>query len=166
MNTSPESRAVRTRSRATGVFHTVEHGFYMLVAVALGAAGAALFGYAIADFVDDVGDGSFIQHILELLDTLLLVFIVTELLHTVRAIIDQNVLLTEPFLIVGIVAVIRRLIVISAEAQDALGTDQFGDVMVEMAILVGAVVGLGATVFLLRRTEHPEPRPAHEPDAE
>lgn len=163
MNTSPESRAVRSRSRATGVFHTVEHGFYMLVAVALGPA---LFGYAIADFVDDVGDGSFIQHILELLDTLLLVFIVTELLHTVRAIIDQNVLLTEPFLIVGIVAVIRRLIVISAEAQDALGTDHFGDVMVEMAILVGAVVGLGATVFLLRHTEHPEPRPAHEPDAE
>jgi hypothetical protein len=34
--------------------------------------------------------------------------------------------------------------------------------MVEMGILIGVVVGLGVTIFLLRHTTHTEPRPAYE----
>jgi hypothetical protein len=33
-----------------------------------------------------------------------------------------------------------------------------------MGILIGGILGLGAAIFLLRHTEHSEPRPAHEPD--
>lgn len=159
-----QARSQIRRSRAAGAFRTVEHGFYIVIAVALALAGAGLFVFAVYAFARNVDEGSFVQHILTLLDTMLLVFIVTELLHTVRAIIDENVLMTEPFLIVGIVAVIRRLIVISAEAQNFVGGARFGDLMLEMGILVAAILGLGATIFLLRHTEHSEPRPAHEPD--
>lgn len=67
-----------------------------------------------------------------------------------RAIIEDGILRTEPFLIVGIVAVIRRLLVISAEAPEAIGKDHFGDFMLEMGLLVAAVLAVGLVVFLLR----------------
>jgi uncharacterized membrane protein (DUF373 family) len=155
-------RTKARRSQAAGLFRTVEHGFYVAIAIALALAGAALFAYVIYDFVTTITDGSFVQLILRLLDGLLLVFIVAELLHTVRAVIDESVLITEPFLIVGIIALIRRLIVISAEARDFIGEASFGDLMLEMGILIGGILGLGGAIFLLRHTEHSEPRPAHE----
>jgi hypothetical protein len=51
---------------------------------------------------------------------------------------------------VGIVAAVRRLIVISAEAENLLGTAKFRDVMLEIAILAGTVLLLGTTVLVLR----------------
>jgi hypothetical protein len=40
--------------------------------------------------------------------------------------------------------------VISAEAENLLGTAQFRDVVLEIAVLAGTVLLLGATVLLLR----------------
>ena len=136
--------------RVAAALHHVENGFYVMVAVALAFAGAALFVNAIYQFGVGLGQQSLKADILDVLDGLLLVFIVSELLHTVRTVIDAKTLRPEPFLIVGIVAVIRRLIVISAEAADFVGDPRFTDLMIEMGVLVGAAVGLGLTVFLLR----------------
>ncbi len=152
------------RTRVARAFRGIEQTLYMVVALALGLSGAALFGYTIARFVADLGQVAFIKSLLGLLDGLLLVFIITELLHTVRAVIAENVLMTEPFLIVGIVAAIRRFIVISAEAQETVGRQRFDNLMLEMGLLVAAVLSLGLTIFLLRHTRTSEPRPAHEPD--
>lgn len=162
---APDSRTPDQRRGAiAGLLKHVEYGLYVAVAVALALAGAALFIYAFVSFAGNVGEESFGTSVLGVLDSMLLVFIVTELIHTVRAVIAENVLMTEPFLIVGIVAAIRRLILISAEAKDLIGKPEFGDAMLEMGILVGAVLGLGLTIFLVRHTQKTEPRPAHEPE--
>src|SRR6185436_10143601 len=99
--------------------------------------------------------------IIQLLEGLLLVFILAELIHTVRAVIEENVLRTEPFLIVGIVAAIRRVLVITADADRHLGKPEFRDIVMEMAVLAGAVVLLGITIYLVRHTFQSEPVPAH-----
>jgi hypothetical protein len=78
-------------------------------------------------------------------------------------VIDEKVLISEPFLVVGVVAAIRRLVVVSAEAKELAGTSKFSDAMLEMGILTATVVGLGAVIFLLRHTDKSEPRPGHEP---
>lgn len=156
-------REGQTRDRTEKVFGYVEDLFYVAIASALGISGAILFGYVIYDFVSKFGGASLTTNILNLLDGLLLVFIVTELLHTVRAVIDERVLVSEPFLVVGIVAAIRRLVVVSAEAKNLVGTPEFTDAMLEIGVLSGAVLLLGGVIFLLRHTEHSEPRPAHEP---
>lgn len=161
---APARRSRNVRRQTAGFFHHVEQLFYGAVAVALAVAGAILFGHAIYRFAAGVPDEPVEALALGFLDTLLLVFIVTELLHTVRAVIHENVLLTEPFLIVGIVAAIRRLIVISAEASELAGTARFDDLMLESGILLAAVLALGITIFLLRHTERSEPTPAHEPE--
>lgn len=154
------------RERTEGFFGYVEDVLYVAVAVALSLGGVALFGYAIYEFLSGLGDAGFSDLILDLLDGLLLVFIITELIHTVRAVIDEKVLVAEPFLIVGIVAAIRRLVVVSAEAKDLLGTKDFGDALLEIGVLTGTVVFFALAIFLLRNTVRSEPSSKHEPSAD
>ncbi|CAN5737492.1 phosphate-starvation-inducible PsiE family protein [soil metagenome] len=162
-----EHKDRRIRDRTDGVFGYVEDAFYVAVAIALALAGVMLFGYVIYDFAARLIDGGTLTDlILEFLDGLLLVFIITELIHTVRAVIDERVLVAEPFLIVGIVAAIRRLIVISAEAKDLLGTPEFSDAMFEIGLLTGSVLFLAGAIFLLRSTVRSEPSSVHEPDSD
>jgi uncharacterized membrane protein (DUF373 family) len=135
------------------------------VACALGVGGVILLGVVLYNFARSLGHTGFVGQVLALLSGLLLVFIFTELISTLRVVIASRTIRVEPFLIVGIVAAIRRVIVISAEAKDLFGTAQFRDVMLEVGILSGTVVVLGVTVRVLRTnrstqegsTRHPEP---------
>jgi uncharacterized membrane protein (DUF373 family) len=120
------------------------------VAVALTVGGVILLGVVVYDFVRGLGEAPFIGQVLELLSGLLLVFIFTELISTIRVVIARRSVEVEPFLIVGMVAAIRRLIVISAEAENLLGTAKFRDLMLEIGVLAGTVLVLGVTVFVLR----------------
>jgi uncharacterized membrane protein (DUF373 family) len=156
----------QAREKATTAFGFVEDSFYIAISLALGIAGVVLFGYTIYNFVHHLDDTPMSDNILELLDGMLLVFIFTELIHTVRAVIEEKVLVAEPFLIVGIVAGIRRLIVVSAEAKDLLGTPDFTHAILEMGVLAAAIIFLTLSIFLLRHTSHSEPRSAHEPGDE
>lgn len=153
----------RVRGTTERIFGFIEDFFYVAIAASLGLAGLILFGYVIYDFATHISEGDLPQQILALLDGILLVFIITELIHTIRAIIDEKVLVTEPFLVVGIVAAIRRLVVVGAETKDLMGKPEFSDAMLEIGLLTGTVLLLGITIFLLRHTEHSEPRPRHEP---
>ncbi|MBA2312337.1 MAG: hypothetical protein H0V97_06005 [Actinobacteria bacterium] len=160
---SPEAKDSRTRHFTSDVFGYAEDFFYVSVAAALCVAGVILLGYGLYSFVTQADDLPLSSNILEFLDSMLLVFIVTELIHTIRTVIDDKILTAEPFLIVGIVAAIRRLVVLSAEAKDLLGTPTFTDAMLEIGILTTTTLILGLAIFLLRKTTHPEPDPAHEP---
>ena len=91
---------------------------------------------------------------LELLDVLLLVFIVVELLFAVRTTVERRELVAEPFLLVGIIASIKEIVVLSVEAASALGEGaEFRDRIVEIGLLGVLVVLLGLTSYLLRRKE-------------
>lgn len=153
------------REKTSDFFGYAEDFFYVAVAGALGIIGVLYLGYTIYDFVTHIADGADISIlVIDLLGSLLLVFIFTEIIHTIRAVIDEKILVAEPFLIVGIVAAIRRMVVLNAEAQDLLGKPTFMDAMLELGVLAGMVLLLGLTVFLLRRTTASEPVGEHEPD--
>jgi uncharacterized membrane protein (DUF373 family) len=143
-----------------------EDVLYIAVSAVLAIAGLILFGNGLYSFATTLREGALSSKVLDLLDAMLLVFIVTELIHTISAVIRERVLLTEPFLIVGIIAAIRRLVLISAEAKDLLGKPQFPDAMLEIGILTAAIVLLALSIFLLRHTTRSEPRPDYEPKPE
>jgi uncharacterized membrane protein (DUF373 family) len=149
----------RSRSGIAALLGYGEFLIDMAVALALIAGGAILLGVVVYDFVRGLGHEPVVGQVLELLSGLLLVFIFTELVSTIRVVIARRKVVVEPFLIVGIVAAIRRLIVISAEAENLLGTAKFRDLMLEIGLLAGTVLLLGATVFALRirRGENDEP---------
>jgi uncharacterized membrane protein (DUF373 family) len=148
------------RTWSTAALRQVEYVANVSIAVALAAGGAALFVHVVYRFFAQLDDRSFVDQILNLLDGLLLVFILSELLHTVRATVEENVLMIEPFLIVGVVAAIRRLIVISAEAPNFIDEEKFEKLMLELGVLIAAVLIFGLTLGLLRWTKGPPSSPA------
>ena len=99
-----------------------------------------------------IGDLSQVP-VLELLDVLLLVFIVVELLFAVRQTVAKRELVAEPFLLVGIIASIKEIVVLSVEAAGVVGKPGFDDRMTEVAVLGALVLLFGVTSWLLRRKE-------------
>ncbi|MGY1601051.1 phosphate-starvation-inducible PsiE family protein [Geodermatophilus sp. SYSU D00815] len=98
--------------------------------------------------------------LLEMLDVLLLVFIVVELLFAVRATVERRELVAEPFLIIGVIASIKEIVVLSVEAAGVVGQGaDFDDRLAEIGVLGVLVLLLGVTSWLLRRKER-EPEEA------
>ena len=153
------------RHRSADHFKEAEHLLYIVVGAALAVAGFVLFVEVVYDFVHDVTAGrrALERSLLDAVNGLLLVFIFAELLHTVRALIAHDELRTEPFVVVAMVAAIRRFIVVSAlAAEGAVSDEVFSRLMIELGLLVAAVLVLGCTVWLLRRSTAPAIRPAGE----
>ena len=155
----------RDRSWVAGLLGYGEFLIDTVVASALIVGGAILLVVVVYNFVRDLVREPFVGNVLEFLSGLLLVFIFTELITTLRVVIARRRVEVEPFLIVGIVAAVRRLIVISAEAENRLGTAEFRDVMLEIGVLAATVLLLGATVVVLRITRGRDDEPDHRPDA-
>ena len=97
---------------------------------------------------------------LRVLNELLIVLMLVEILHTVRISIRSHVLVTEPFLVVGLIASIRRILVITLEAatltkEGAWATEGAGDIfhssMIELGLLGLLVLVLVVSITLLRR---------------
>jgi len=84
------------------------------------------------------------------LDSLLIVFILVELLSAVRETVRQRQLVAEPFLLVGIIASIKEIVVTGAFAEEHANVQ---DSMLTVGVLGGVVVGLSLAAFVLRRKE-------------
>jgi uncharacterized membrane protein (DUF373 family) len=106
------------------------------------------------------------------IDRLLFVLMVVEILHTVRVSFRSGELVCEPFLIVGLIASIRRVLVITLESSQANEPGKWtGDsqamlnaTMLELSILGGLILVMVISIYLLRRRTHP-PHPASQIDA-
>ena len=97
---------------------------------------------------------------LKVLNQLLIVLMLVEILHTVRISIRSHILVTEPFLVVGLIASIRRILVITLEAatltkEGSWATEGangiFHSSMIELGLLGVLVLVLVVSIVLLRR---------------
>jgi len=88
-----------------------------------------------------------------LLDQILLVLLIIELLYTVQVSFREHGLLAEPFLIVALIAVIRRILVVTAELPKLpqAGEDVFRHAIMELAILTVMIVVLVGSFVVLRK---------------
>ena len=80
-----------------------------------------------------------------------------------RVSLRTHTLQPEPFLLVGLIAGIRRILVITAEAWNLRDVDQaaFDRAMLELGILTVMTLAIVASVILLRRfpaRAEPDPR--------
>jgi uncharacterized membrane protein (DUF373 family) len=102
------------------------------------------------------------------LDVVLLVLMVVELAYTVMLSLGGIVLSAEPFLIVGLIAVIRRILVITVgEVQSSKPSSQLQqNSAIELAILTGVVLAFVLSIAMLRRSRAPTEGPDPFLDAE
>lgn len=104
---------------------------------------------------------------LEILDGLLLLFIFVELLYAVRACLRSHEIVAEPFLIVGILAGIKEIVVLSVEAATLLEKGPaFSRAVVEIGVLAGVVLALALAAFVLRERRRDTADVGEAPDRE
>ncbi len=84
----------------------------------------------------------------QFLDVILLVLMVVELAYTVILSLRGSVLLAEPFLIVGLIAVIRRMLVITVGQVNDRSTGH--ENALELAILAAIVIVFVGSIAVLR----------------
>jgi len=110
--------------------------------------------------------------VLRVLDQLLVVLMLVEILHTVRISIRSHTLVTEPFLVVGLIASIRRILVITLEAATLTKPDKwtaegariFHASMIELGLLGLLVFVLVYSITLLRRSPEKSEEVSDDPD--
>jgi hypothetical protein len=82
-----------------------------------------------------------------------------EILYTVRASMQTGALSSEPFLVVGLIACIRRILVISLETSNVTqpakwtqaSQDLFQASMTELGVLAGLVIVMVGAIFFIRK---------------
>jgi uncharacterized membrane protein (DUF373 family) len=151
MNARQEQSARRS---VTKVFSWIEDLVYVALGVLLAGCAVSLLGTAALAFWHDVLAGSLSENVVQLLDRLLLVLLIIEVLYTVQVSFREHSLAPEPFLLVGLIAVIRRLLVLTAELPQLLQKADpviFRQVSIELALLALMISARVASLVLLRR---------------
>jgi len=147
------------RTQFGGFLATGEVVIYAALAVLLFATALATIGNAGKMLWESLRHWSIATDTLAVLDQLLLVLMLVEILHTVRISIHSHVLVTEPFLVVGLIASIRRMLVITLEAASLTkggiwssdGSSIFRASMYELGLLGVLILILVFSITLLRR---------------
>jgi len=156
-----EEREEDRQRLADRVLSGVEDAVYWGIAVVLALGSVALL---VAQFntLLRLRNSSTSTLMLEILDGLLLLFIFVELLYAVRACLRSHEIVAEPFLIVGILAGIKEIVVLSVEAATLLQRGpEFSRAVVEIGVLGGVVLvlALSALILRVRRPEGARIRP-------
>ena len=129
----------------------VEMVIYAAVSAILVLGAVALLIDSVKSFFDDLEYGV-LWASTQMLSVLLLVFVFVELLGAVRSTIRQRRLVAEPFLLVGIIACIKEIVLVGGTERVISGEFHvFRNAMVEVGVLALVVLALSISTVLLRR---------------
>jgi len=138
-------------------FMQVEDVVYVGLGTLLAAIALVLLVAAAVAFVRALLGETLPDHAVDLLDRILLILMIVELLYTVQVSFREHALVPEPFLIVGLIAAVRRLLVLTAEFARFLekGDGAFRGAMLELGLLTGMIVALVGSLVILRKRQPP-----------
>jgi uncharacterized membrane protein (DUF373 family) len=145
--------ADRMRRTLTVAFAGVQDVVYVALGLLLALTAAGLLVRGGVDLVRALSGGVDVRAVVVLLDRILLALMVVELLYTLQVSFREHALVPEPFLLLALIASVRRILVITAEfgAQTRPDDTLFRQVMWELALLTALIVVLVASVVILRR---------------
>lgn len=132
----------------------IEETLYIVVGLALVAAAVLVVVGTVTGVVHAINHrvGAVNTGIL-LLDRILLLLIVAELIHTLRFVVLRGKIVVEPFLFVGLIAVVRRVLIITAELEHQnLSGHALTNQLLELGLLGFLALSLAVAIYLVRRS--------------
>ena len=135
------------------LFTDIEHWITIGIGAILIVATLLLLTGTLAGLWDVVRHWPATDSIFLIVDKLLFTLMLVEILHTVRQSITSDQISIEPFLIVGLIASVRRILIVTVEvANQGKGSDpmQFQHEMIELGVLGGLTLVLIVSIFLSR----------------
>lgn len=139
----------------------VEDIVYAGLGILLAALAFALLITTLKSFVGEIAGHALVGQVAGLLDQMLLILLIVELLYTVQVSFREHELRVEPFLVVALIAVIRRILVLTAELPKSQASATFSHSLIEEGVLTLMVVVLVAALIALQR--HTKQRRPEEP---
>ena len=149
----PRLDAQARRESITQGFIRVEDVVYVGLGTLLGAIALGLLVAVAVAFVQALLGDTLPDSSVALLDRILLILMIVELLYTVQVSFHEHALVPEPFLIVGLIAAVRRLLVLTAEFARLLAKNEgvFQGAMLELGLLAVMIVALVVSLVVLKR---------------
>ena len=134
-------------------FTFVEDVVYVGLGVLLAGGSIFLLISGLITFGQHLIAGSLAANIVPILDRILLILLVVELLYTVQVSFREHSVTPEPFLLVGLIAAIRRVLVLTAElAQVHQQSEEiFRRFLIELVVLTVLIVALVVSLVLLKK---------------
>ena len=139
----PGDQTARPRG-LTGTIWVLEHAqdyVAAVVGVALILLAAVLIVSGLIGFARDLATRSVLAAATGLLDRLLLVLIVAEIVHTVVLSLRAHRLVAQPFIVVGLVAVIRKILLVLSD-QTSVDTTQLWLLIAMVAAFVAGLIAV------------------------
>lgn len=134
-------------------FTLVEDIVYLGLGALLAGCSIVLLVSGVITFGQHLMGGTFSANAVVLLDRILLILLVVELMYTVQVSFREHALVPEPFLLVGLIAAIRRVLVLTAEfAQiQAQPEFEFKHFVIELGVLTVLIVALVVSLVILKK---------------
>ncbi len=133
------------------VLITFEQYSYIAVGICLVFTIGILFVDSMDSIVAMFNRTTLIEGALAMVDKMLLIIMAIEILYTVRVSLNTNGLNAEPFLIVGLIASIRRILLISMGGSYHM--EKFKVHMIEIGVLGALIFVLVISIIKLRRDD-------------
>ena len=154
-----QGRLTRT---ASFIFLHTEHAIYAALGILLALTALAALVEATELTWSALRALGGADKILEVIDRLLFLLMLIEILHTVRVSMRSGKLTCEPFLIVGLIASIRRVLVITLQTSEITHVKDwspekqavFNASMIELGVLAGLILTMVLAIFLLHRASN------------
>jgi phosphate starvation-inducible membrane PsiE len=132
-----------------------ESAVLILIGVVLVVLALLMLESAVMSVVHATQEGKIREDAIEILDSVLLVMMTMEIVYTVAISLEAHALVAEPFLIIGAIAAIRRMLVITATSTKDEHTDPsvFRNTLIELALLALIVITMALAIYTLRKAE-------------
>ena len=159
-----EVAAQAWRESITRAFIRVEDVVYVGLGTLLGSIALVLLVAVAVAFVQALLGDTLPDRAVGLLDRILLILMIVELLYTVQVSFREHAQTPEPFLLVGLIAAIRRVLVVTAEfGEPGMKPDavvhQF---VLELSVLTALIIALAFSLFVLRKSGKAISVPSHQ----
>jgi len=128
----------------------------ILIGLVLVTLAVMMLGSSVLKLVHAAQEGRVHEEAIEILDSVLLVMMTMEIVYTVAISLEAHALVAEPFLIIGAIAAIRRMLVITATStkDEHTAPDVFRNTLVELGLLALIVVTMALSIYILKRAEN------------
>jgi len=150
----PKTAPPDLREKISSVFTRVEDVTYVGLGVLLAVSALFLLLAAAWTLIEGLSFSGLAKDLtVEVVDQILLVLLIIEILSTVQVSFREHVLTPEPFLVVGLIAAIRRILIITAEFSNPSEVLEaaFRNAMFELGLLTVLIFSLVFSLHFLKK---------------
>lgn len=135
----------------SNMLEKAEYFIYLSAGYILVIAAAGLLITAVIEMIHKILESHYAEGLIHLLDRVLLALMIAEIIYTVGRIARTQKLEVTPFLIVGIIAAVRRMLIITAESTENMdfSNTAFQAAFAELGLLALIIFLLAWAIRLL-----------------